>query len=142
MNNLLEDIARDIRCANQRLRELRHTKKLLLDMPTEIRELEGFIYPVQTFTNETVLPITAHEGGESLLRALQTIGFIGFKKDCSGYSGEWQATGEAIINDIKVKITILRVDQPPKCHLEEYHEVTTRFRIVCEEDSVDGVVVR
>ncbi|KKL12954.1 hypothetical protein LCGC14_2530590 [marine sediment metagenome] len=142
MSNLMDDVVGDIKEARLKLVSLTATRKLLLDMPVELRELEGFLYPIQDYDGEVTLPITVH-GGEETLKLLQRIGFIGFKRSNGGYSTEWQATGgKAIINGITITATVHRVDQPAKCHLEEYSEIITKFKVVCEDDSVDGVVVR
>ncbi len=141
MSNLVDDVVSDIEEARQKIARLRATKKALLKMPIELQELEGFMYPIREYNDEIILPITLH-GGEEVLKILQRIGFIGFKRGNGGYSKDWQANGgKAIFNGITVSATVYRVDQPPECHLEEYHESVTKFRVVCENESADGIVV-
>ncbi len=141
MSNLLDDVKGDIKEARAKLDTLRITKKLLLDMPQELQELEGFMYPIRDYEGNVTLPITVY-GGEEVLRLLQRLGFIGFKRDNGGYSPNWQATGgEAVINGVTVTATVSNVDQPAKCHIEEYRDTITRYRVICEDESADGVVV-
>ena len=140
MSNLMDDVIGDIKEARLKLVTLRATKKLLLAMPQELQELEGFMYPMRDYDGKIVIPITVY-GGEETLRLLQRLGFIGFKRNNGGFSPNWQATGgEAIINGIAVTTTVSNVNQPPKCHIEEYRDTITRFRVICEDESVDGVV--
>ncbi|KKN81752.1 hypothetical protein LCGC14_0316640 [marine sediment metagenome] len=146
MNNIVADNARDITLAYQQLKKLQRTKTILMDMPDVVRDLEGFIYPVRTVTNtehdEPVtheeLPISIYWRTDEVLKQLKTYGFVGLVPKYDG--NNWIASGKAIINNITVNVTITGLDTPPKCYLEEYTEVVTKYRAICEDESVDGVV--
>lgn len=141
--SLVTDNKRDIIEAKEKMKALLRTKAILKDMPTCIKELDGFIYPVRTnveneLTTE-ILPITVYSNSETVLQDLKTLGFIGFRPKYNG--SWWAARGSAVINGISIVVDIGNLPTPPKCHLEEYTETVTRFRAVCEEDSEDVVVM-
>ncbi len=147
MANIVADNARDITIAYKKLKQLQRTKAVLMDMPDVIRNLEGFIYPIYTVTSmehdEPVtheeLSISIYTQSDEVMKQLKIYGFIGLVPKYDGYN--WAASGKAIINDITVSVAITGLATPPKCYLEEYQETVTKYRAVCEEESVDGVVV-
>ena len=144
MNNLVKDNAVDITTAYNRLRALQQTKKLIASLPKEIQDIEGYIGTAywNALDEQWTLSVSVWSGGDESLRQLKTIGFVGFKPTYSESAENWSASGSIVTNDIKVSVHIHGLDMPSKCHLEPYQESVTRFKVVCEDDSVDGVVVR
>lgn len=143
MNNLVKDNASDISAAYRKIRALQQTKKLIASLPKEIQDIEG--YAGVAYWNATnaqwTLSISIWMGGEESLRQLKAIGFTGLKHTYTEPLESWSAIGSIIVNEIKVSVHIYGLDMPNKCHLEPYEEMVTKYRMVCEEDSEDGVVV-
>ena len=69
---------------------------------------------------------------EDTLKALKTTGIMGLRKTLS-YDTNWRADGKVFLGGQEVDVIVHAVEQPPTCRLEEYTELVTKYRAICEE---------
>ncbi len=124
----------------KRLEDSRLTKKVILAMPAKLTALPGEVmFYYEGFSKLLHLRM---QGGEATLRVLKMLGFAGFKVAAVSFQESCYAgDGKVMIGDVEVTATVYDVDTPAKCHLEPYQEEVTKFKMVCEDESSDGVVL-
>lgn len=121
------------------LRDAKAAQVAILQLPEAIQELEASIGYAWVDHEGGVHISVCFSGGEDSLRILKREGSMGFISEVNTYDGKWYAKdGKLKSGDNEFSILVAEVDEPPKCHLEEYKEVVTRYRQVCEDE--EGVV--
>lgn len=151
--NIIEGLDQEIQDLQKKLGRILEVKRLAKLLPPEIQQLPG---SVSTW-NTTQLFITL-TGGDKTYATLFDLGLeFPPKPVFNEYSQSFsRETSTKVLDetrmvpvgdseDIKepkvigVSITVVGVEKPPSCRIEEYseEETVTKYRAVCEEDGTE-----
>ena len=139
MSTLLESSKSQVHNANEALVRQRKFKQLVILLPKEIQELNGTggcweadydkEHPIHVNLNF----YQSENKDIDLVKFFKMQGFQGIVLKNYG-SKDFCADGTAIIAGMQVSVSLYSLPKPDNCILEEYQEMTTKYRSKCAEE--------